>query len=336
MFENPKTNLQLFLTRRCQLRCSYCPVDKSDRDMSPEVLQRGVELLLTHASARVRLDFSGGEPLLRFDLLREALRYGQARARACGKSLSFYLVTNAVAMSARVAEALAPYDLYVNLSLDGAPESTNRHRLARRPGNLDPYREARRGIDCALRAGLNACGVLVTTPDTVHRLAENVDHLYGLGLRGVEINYAIGRLWTEARTRMLLEQLGRVLETQGPALSGGERRLGNLEGRVEPAALNAELMVDCDGTLHLLSEWLFETTPGGTATAQHLGDVFGVRDINSLYWDSFSAYHGLVRRYSDNERVRRILLNNISLGERVGRFFAQARARIHGGPLVAS
>lgn len=43
---NDRNNLQLMITRRCQLRCKYCPIVKKDKDMSEKVLYRAIDLLL--------------------------------------------------------------------------------------------------------------------------------------------------------------------------------------------------------------------------------------------------------------------------------------------------
>lgn len=297
--------------------------------MSLSTLHAAVDLLMTHRNSRVRLDFTGGEPLLRFDLLQEAMRYAAERAKLIGKSLSFYMVTNAIAMTDRVAEALSRHDIYVNLSLDGDARSNNLHRLPHRSGNLDAYAAARKGIQIALKAGLSHCAVLVVSPDTAGNLFDNFTHHLDLGLRAVEINYAIGSFWSDEQELVLFEQLDRIRLRYGAALSRGEIRLGNLSGRLEPAALNSELMVDCDGSIHHLSEWLFETTPAEGKPIERFGSVHEKRDINEFYWSRFRSYSTMLTLYKDNLGIRRVLLNNIRLGERVGHYFSAMKEKLN-------
>lgn len=343
--------MQLFVTRRCQLRCRYCPVVKRDADMSARTMRRAVDLLMTHRSPRLRLDFGGGEPLLRLDLLREALDYASGRARKSGKEISFYMVTNGIALGEGALEALAGRDVFLEISLDGDARSHNRYKKPYRGPNavpkgaghgraprsrprqpvLDPYKAARRGLEAAVRSGLPHTVVLVAGPANCARLVENVRHIAGLGVRRIEINYALGLPWKEPDIRTLLSQVERLAEVfRGPMLSG-DLVLGNLRGRVEPALLNAELMVDTDGTLHLMSEWMFETKRPSGGIVYSYGDVSRVKDINPLYWSRFHSYYTLVNLYRGDPAVRRIMLNNIRLGERVRRTFEDIGARLHAG-----
>jgi hypothetical protein len=56
--------LTLVLTRRCDLRCGYCPQSFARRDMSPTVLEAAVDRLLGRMAAGAPVKLFGGEPLL--------------------------------------------------------------------------------------------------------------------------------------------------------------------------------------------------------------------------------------------------------------------------------
>ncbi|MFH1435378.1 MAG: radical SAM protein, partial [Pseudomonadota bacterium] len=91
---NRRRNVQLMVTRECNLRCAYCPVKKDDRAMSDKVMFRSVDFLLSSAQENLRLDFTGGEPLYYFNTIEKACHYGRAKAQGLGKKLTFYLITN--------------------------------------------------------------------------------------------------------------------------------------------------------------------------------------------------------------------------------------------------
>jgi sulfatase maturation enzyme AslB (radical SAM superfamily) len=66
------TPLHLFVvTLRCEHSCPYCQVsrqstDRSRFDMSEETAQRALKIALDSPSARIKIEFQGGEPLLNF------------------------------------------------------------------------------------------------------------------------------------------------------------------------------------------------------------------------------------------------------------------------------
>ena len=71
--------LILLITRRCQLRCSYCDIQEYGGDISEEDVVKAVDFLFTSTRRSLTLQFFGGEPLLRFDLIQKAV------ARALGQ-----------------------------------------------------------------------------------------------------------------------------------------------------------------------------------------------------------------------------------------------------------
>ncbi|MCR4295887.1 MAG: radical SAM protein, partial [Elusimicrobia bacterium] len=318
---------QLFVTRRCQLRCVYCPILKGDSVMPLATALKGADLLLGHASTRLRLDFGGGEPLMNFDVVREVSDYALRRARDLGKRMGFYMVTNAVLIDDEVLEWARSRRALLEFSMDGAPADHNRFKAAYDRG-LDPYAATRAGVERARRAGVPHFVIMVASPANVSRLAENFEHLLDIGARSVDLSYAIGASWSEADEAAFFAQVERLLTRHARALDSGEIRLGNASQRVEPTILNSELMVDPDGSLHQMSEWMFETSRPSREAPFPIGMLDSVKDINALRWSRFHAYYTLVTMYEGNARVQAAILNNIAFGMRVGRFFRAAAGRL--------
>ncbi|MBI5881812.1 MAG: radical SAM protein [Elusimicrobia bacterium] len=327
---NPKSNIQLFVTRRCHLRCTYCPVEKRDADMSPATARQAADFLLRRESREIRLDFGGGEPLLNFSAVRAAAEYAESRAKELGKRLSFYMVTNAIELDASKLAWMARRRFSLELSLDG---SRRDHNIQKPPAcqGLDPYAATRRGVELALGSGVECVVVAVADPARAGRLAANFEHLLDLGARSFDLSYAVGSFWKEEDEALFFRQVRAIVRRHRAELRSGKIRLGNLGGRVEPTVLNSELMVDTDGSLHLMSEWLFETTRPAAPAPFRLGRVQDRPDINAIRWSRFHCYYTLVRMHGRDERVRRVLLNNIAFGERVGAFFASLNEELHGG-----
>ncbi|MBI4677228.1 MAG: radical SAM protein [Elusimicrobia bacterium] len=327
--QNPKSNIQLFVTRRCQLRCTYCPVAKRDADMALPTALQAADFLLGHRNGDLRMDFGGGEPLLNFPVVREAAEYAEARARERGKRLSFYMVTNAIELDGAKLEWMARRRFVLELSLDGNRRDHNLQKPPAKEG-LDPYAATRRGVELALRSGVECLVVAVADPARVGRLSENFEHLLDIGARSFDLSYAVGSFWGDDDAAVFFSQVGRIARRHLRQLRRGEIRLGNLGGRVEPTVLNSELMVDTDGSLHLLSEWMFETAKPCAQPPFRLGRVQERPDINAIRWSRFHCYYTLARMYGRDARVRRVILNNMAFGTKVGRFFEALSERIHG------
>ena len=163
------TYLRVSVTDRCNLRCTYClPEDADfpfgDRDfLSPAEIETMVGALVRLGIRRVRL--TGGEPLVRKDLLEIA-----RRLKALPGLENLALSTNGTEL-ARLAPALKEAGVdRVNISVDSLdPE---RFREITRRGDLA---EVWRGVEAALAAGLDPVKLnavlLQSNRDDVDRLA---------------------------------------------------------------------------------------------------------------------------------------------------------------------
>ncbi len=324
---NSRRNLQLMTTRRCQLRCTYCPVIKGTADMPREVIERAVDLLLGSGSDEIRLDFSGGEPLLRSEeVLRAADRLLDG-ASARGKRASSYMVTNGFLLTPALAADLAARGFRVELSLDGPENMHNRHKVLE-PGSSggSPYRSTVAAIRAALDAGLPCTVVMVASPDTVDLLGSSFEHALGLGVRSLDVNYAVGRRWQGEAGRSFMRALAAIVMDHADDLAAGRLSIGNLSSKVEPAILNAEWMVDTDGGIHLMTEWALESSRDPGAPAMSSGNVRDKVRWDDLYAGRFHAYLALLRSYAwRSAALRTVVHDNVRMGRAVSRCLAEAR-----------
>ncbi len=128
----------LHICHDCNLKCSYCFAKEgtynTKRDyMSFEVGKAALDFLFSHSGARKNLevDFFGGEPLMNFDVVKEIVSYGKARAQELGKHLSFTLTTNGVLLNDSAIEYLNKEMDNVVISIDGRKEIHDKLRLTR-------------------------------------------------------------------------------------------------------------------------------------------------------------------------------------------------------------
>lgn len=150
--------LVLALTERCNLRCVYCyaAASATGADMDPDIAALALDRLGPPPGRRQTVEFSGGEPLLRFELLKElVLTRASAQRR-------FALQTNGVALTEDKLAFLVDNGVGLGVSLDGPPETNRQTR-----GDAGGAMRALRLID---EAGVGVNVTVVLTRHNVERL----------------------------------------------------------------------------------------------------------------------------------------------------------------------
>ncbi len=322
-----RNNLEIMLSRKCQLRCRYCPVDKNDCDISLEDLKRSIDLLMKSDSDRVRVDFLGGEPLLRFDLVKAGIEYAEKLAKKHSKKVSYFMITNTIALDSDVLDYIKKHDFLLELSLDGDEKTHNEFKI---PVNksINPYRTMTSKFKGILASGIKNYVIMVATPKTVGRLSANFRHIRSFGFSNIHINYAFGVEWEEEELEVFFSELERIRKEYSEELSSGRIHLGNLETRVEPAIINSELMVDWDGSIHLMTEWIFENSKVNDRDL-NVGHISRIGSFSDLYFDDFMSYWVLSKKYTrENVGMKKIILNNMDVGRRCKELFSRWKTEL--------
>lgn len=126
----------LELTGACNLRCTYCIYGSTKigfrefngRSMSKEIIEKSVQYLSERGKQDVYISFYGGEPLLRFDLMKYAIEY--ARKHITNKNLHFGFTTNLTLMTEEIASYLVRVpNLSLVFSIDGPEAIHNASRV---------------------------------------------------------------------------------------------------------------------------------------------------------------------------------------------------------------
>jgi len=118
--------LCLHVAHDCNLRCSYCFAGTGDFGhdrslMTWEVAKAAVDFLVAASGPRrhCEIDFFGGEPLMNLPVVKQTIDYVRAIERQTGKIFKLTLTTNAVALTAAVADYLQRENISLVLSIDG-------------------------------------------------------------------------------------------------------------------------------------------------------------------------------------------------------------------------
>jgi MoaA/NifB/PqqE/SkfB family radical SAM enzyme len=271
--ETPR--LVVIPTWQCELRCRYCYIPKQDgRVMTPEILERSIDLLLSSDRPELILQFFGGEALLEWDLVQRAVAYGAGQAKRLGRRLQFILSSNGYSLTAEKLAWLNDYDVKLELSLDGDTDTQNRFRRALKRGEDSYDNGIAPRAQVILDSGLPYDVIMVVHPANVDAMPANFFHVAGLGFERIQINFALGPKWTPEQKACFasgLHEIGVELRRRWQA---GERlMMVNLEGKPMPIRLNGEVTVDWDGTVYGGNAFLHETEHKDKFVVGHLDEA---------------------------------------------------------------
>mgnify|MGYP003614472378 FL=1 len=123
----PIRMLVLTLTGRCNFKCLYCYASEQDPvDMTEETAIAAVAL--AHVSKnQFLLQFSGGEPLLQFPLIRKVVDFVEKNH----VNAQMQIQTNGALLTKDIGKWLFDHNVGIGISCDGRPELMNRLRVSK-------------------------------------------------------------------------------------------------------------------------------------------------------------------------------------------------------------
>lgn len=141
--------LTLQITRNCNLACSYCVYSgkyphvrpAANDDMSPEIIRRSIEFYAAHSSKVPvkNISFYGGEPLLRFLEIKNAVAYANNVFK--GKPFEVSVSTNGILLGKDVFDWMSENpNVKINITLNGSFQDKYRKNSIGE-GSLEPLME---------------------------------------------------------------------------------------------------------------------------------------------------------------------------------------------------
>lgn len=151
-------SITLELTERCNLRCKYCVYSETNndyrtfgiKDMTFETAQKAIDFLMEHSSEdkRVFIGLYGGEPLLRFPLVKQVIAYVQKRYSQ--RDVYYSMTSNMTLMTEEIANFLVSIkNMSVVASIDGPEEIHDMQRTYL--NGAGSFSDAIRGLNTYIR-----------------------------------------------------------------------------------------------------------------------------------------------------------------------------------------
>ena len=108
--------LTLILTFKCNLNCSFCPIEKKNISLNFKTAQKAIDFFLFSGNQQKIIKFFGGEPLLEFILLKKIILYSESKAKELNKKIRFLITTNGIMLEDTVISFLEEHDIELTLS----------------------------------------------------------------------------------------------------------------------------------------------------------------------------------------------------------------------------
>lgn len=177
------SNFTLYMTTNCNFKCKYCYEDYHDHyQLNEQRLVEALEFIMNYGEkGKVSLDFLGGEPLLKKDLIYQAVEY--IKTHYTEREVKYYITTNCSLMDDEFIEFMKKHDFKIRLSFDGNKETHDLNRVAK--DGISCYEKVFRNILKVKDSGLNSSVRMTVTENTIPHMYENIRFLHENGLNNI-------------------------------------------------------------------------------------------------------------------------------------------------------
>lgn len=185
----------LMVTQRCNLRCRYCYVGKSNAVMSLEMAERVIDFSFrrTAPDEVVDIGYFGGEPLVEYPLLRAMTSLIKSHPEYRPERVVLSVISNGTVWSEAIADYLEEQLIHPCISCDGPPHVQDSARRFRNGRASSAVVEANLRQAVARFPDLHVNAVF--GPATLRQLPGTLDYLVDLGVRKIHLNPDYSAAW---------------------------------------------------------------------------------------------------------------------------------------------
>lgn len=268
------SSLTLMLTAQCQFYCRYCALDRSLPDMSEEILFSSIDLLFTSSAQEVELQFFGGEPLLRFDLIEKAIAYAEKIKEDKAKRVKYLLTTNGLLINDAQLAYLSKFDTTIMFSIDGIKSVQLKNRVL---SGRDYFSCIIENLRKVVSRNISYFVNMVFLPEDIDFIPEGVLFLAKQGVRQIQISYAIGADYKEKDIDFFIDKLRFLKKTIKK-----EVRIRNFIFCDEPVLTSGQVNIDTQGRIYTGCSLVLEKKLPTFNKLFYVGNLEDVKNISFL------------------------------------------------------
>lgn len=171
------------MTTDCNFKCKYCYEDYHNHyQLQEDTLIESLEFMMNYGDkGKVLIDFLGGEPLLKKDLIYQAVDY--IKNNYPEREVKYYITTNCSLMDDSFIDFMKKNNFTVRLSFDGNKETHDLNRVAK--DGVSCYEKIFANIIKVKDSKLNFSVRMTVTENTIPHMFENICYLHNNGLDNI-------------------------------------------------------------------------------------------------------------------------------------------------------
>ena len=188
-------------TGACNLACKYCYNRfEENRDafsdkisLNSQQIEKTMKTLASISKdwRELELLFIGGEPLLRFDLIKEAAKLRMTLPELKNKYVRIFLITNATLLTNEILDFCSNHNIHIKISLDGSREIHDKTRVF--PDGKGSYNKILAKLPRYFTGYAHPCKAVTATVDSFNAdLVSMVEHFTSLGFNQIELTELYG------------------------------------------------------------------------------------------------------------------------------------------------
>ena len=174
----------IHMTNNCNLACKYCYIHQTTENLKPEVIEQFPQLvkdLRCKGYKKIRFKFAGGEPLLRFDQLKEMYTNISKVAIQQKLKTEFFVISNGTIMNYKIIDFFKQnINITLVISLDGLGKTHDKNRIFKDgSGSFNTvYKNLQKLASAGVKPQLN----ITVTESNVEDLPQLYSLIHDLGL----------------------------------------------------------------------------------------------------------------------------------------------------------
>ena len=215
----------LHVTNACNLRCTYCYINKNTEAMSAETGYAAIDAVLrsalTNGFESVLLKYAGGEASLNLGIVLELDRYMHRQAKAQHLHYQGVLLSNGIGLTKARLTSIQQAGLCLMISLDGVGAINDEQRMF--ANGAGSFQAVANTIERALAIGLKPLISITVTGQSAGSLVNIVQWVLDRELR-FSLNFYRENNYTTAYQELNLEE-GRIIDGMRAAYGAIEQRL---------------------------------------------------------------------------------------------------------------
>lgn len=203
-------NYRLYLTENCNLKCKYCyEKNKTTNEIDFENIKSIIDYEIKQNNENSLINFYGGEPLLRKDLIYKTIDY--IKSKNTRTKFNFGFATNGILLDDEFLKYMKKNNfILIAYSLDGNEEVQNRNRIT--VDGKGTFDIVEKNAKKTLKKFKNVVAMVTVTKNTLQNLSDSVEYLIELGFRIINLQFDYTANWLDEDLEKIENEYRKISE----------------------------------------------------------------------------------------------------------------------------